>query len=308
MKKNQFNKLNNLYNRRTFISTGSKALGSAILAGSAVSSFAEEVYISDPVTVGQIMDTFISEVTSTPLLTTVDTLKAGDRHYPVTGIVTTMFATIEVIRKAIDLKCNFIIAHEPTFYNHLDDTDWLKDDEVYRYKINLLNQHKISVWRNHDYIHRHQPDGVKSTVIEKLGWSQHFNSATNIAIVPSISLTSLITQVKQQLGIQTARYIGNLNQQCKKILVMPGASGGKRQIEAMSQQKPDVLICGEIQEWETAEYVRDAQAKGDQLSLIVLGHIASEEPGSEYISNWIKKVFPPVAVHHIPAGNSLKFM
>ena len=70
---------------------------------------------------------------------------------------------------------------------------------------------------------------------------------------------------------------------------MPGASGGKSQITAISKNKPDVLICGEVQEWETAEYVRDAEAKGDALSLIVLGHIASEEPGSEWMKNWLQK-------------------
>ena len=35
------------------------------------------------------------------------------------------------------------------------------------------------------------------------------------------------------------------------------------QIQAIERVKPDVLICVEIQEWETAEYVRDALAKGE---------------------------------------------
>ena len=89
---------------------------------------------------------------------------------------------------------------------------------------------------------------------------------------------------------------------------MPGAAGGRRQIQAMSKEKPDVLICGEISEWETAEYVRDARTKGQQLSLIVLGHIASEEPGSAYMARWLQKKFPDIPVTHVPAGNSLSFL
>ena len=89
---------------------------------------------------------------------------------------------------------------------------------------------------------------------------------------------------------------------------MPGAAGGKRQITAIAKQKPDVLVCGEIQEWETAEYVRDAKAKGQQLSLIVLGHIASEEPGSEYMVSWLKEKIPILQVTHVPAKNSLSFL
>ncbi len=67
-------------------------------------------------------------------------------------------------------------------------------------------------------------------------------------------------------------------------------------------------MCGEIQEWETAEYVRDAREKGQQFSLIVLGHIASEEPGSQYMVTGLKEKVPGVKVTHVPAKNSLSFM
>ena len=88
---------------------------------------------------------------------------------------------------------------------------------------------------------------------------------------------------------------------------MPGAVGGKNHIIGLSKYKPDVLICGELSEWETAEYVRDARAKGDAVSLVVLGHIASEEAGSEWMKNWLMKNVPGVPVTHIHPGNSLSF-
>ncbi len=52
-------------------------------------------------TVGEIMDLFISQVPNAPFPKTVDTLKAGTRNQVVTGIVTTMFPTLEDINKAI---------------------------------------------------------------------------------------------------------------------------------------------------------------------------------------------------------------
>jgi len=97
-------------------------------------------------------------------------------------------------------------------------------------------------------------------------------------------------------------------QKCSRIVLIPGAAGGKTQIEAIGKYKPDVLMVGEIQEWETAEYVRDALAKGDNLSLVVLGHIASEEPGAEYLLNWLKKNVPGVKATHVPTGHSLTYM
>jgi putative NIF3 family GTP cyclohydrolase 1 type 2 len=219
-----------------------------------------------------------------------------------------MFATLEVIQKTIASGANFIIAHEPTYYNHADDTRWLENDEVYRYKSTLLDQHKIAVWRNHDYIHRHRPDGVVTGVVEKLGWTNYFSADNSIATVPAISLKELIQHVKKHLGIEMLRYSGNLSQTCKRILLMPGAAGGRWQIQNLSKQKPDVLLCGEIQEWETAEYIRDAQTKGQQVSLVVLGHIVSEEPGSVYMAEWLGKKVPGVRVIHVPAGKSLSFL
>ena len=99
------------------------------------------------------MDMFIKDVPGGVLTNTVDTLKAGNRDIPVTGIVTTMFATIDVINEAVKRNINFIIAHEPTFYNHTDDKDWVKDNSIVKQKQALLDKHSITVWRFHDYCH-----------------------------------------------------------------------------------------------------------------------------------------------------------
>ena len=295
--------------RRKFIASATRAAGAAVLLSSPLMSFAGMSSAdTKDITVGEIMDAFISEVAGAPFSTTVDTLKAGNREIKVTGIVTSMFATLEVIQKAIASGANFIIAHEPTFYNHLDETKWLEEDEVYRHKAALLDKHKIAVWRNHDYIHQHRPDGVISTVVSKLGWTSHYTSENSTAIIPAISLKALIQHTKEKLGIDMVRYIGDPAQSCRKILLIPGAAGGRTQIRAISKVKPDSLLCGEIQEWETAEYVRDARAKGQNISLVVLGHIVSEEPGSEYMADWLRKKIPGMKVTHIPSGNSLSFL
>lgn len=288
-----------------FLSSGAVLAGSAVLAASPLKnwSFREETP-----SVGEIIDAFIAQVPSGAIPHTVDTLKAGSRDTKVTGVVTTMFATIEVVRKAIDLKANFIIAHEPTFYNHLDDVAWLQQDDVYQYKKALLEKHGIAVWRNHDYIHAHHPDGVNKGVEDMLGWRQWAVKDQPVYELPAPQpLSGLIAELKKKLGIASLRYVGDLQQRCRKILLLPGAYGGKAQIEAIGKYKPDVICCGEIAEWETAEYVRDARAKGDQLSLVVLGHIASEEPGSIFMIDWLKQHFPKVKAFHVHPGNSLSF-
>lgn len=284
-------------NRRTFIANTAKA---ALILSTPLSVFAKA-----PITVGGVMDLCMKGVSVGS--DTVDTLKAGNRDIVVTGIVTSMFATIEIIKKAIALKANFIIAHEPTFYNHQDNTQWLEKDDVYRYKADLLKQHNIAVWRNHDFIHHMQPDGIRKGLVDQLGWQQ-YEESNHVIYNLSLSLKELISHLKEKLNIPSVRYIGNPDQSCKRVLLLPGAYGGTRQIQGISEYKPDVLVCGEISEWETAEYVRDARAAGRQLSLVVLGHIASEEPGSEFLAKWLKDKLPAIKTTHIPAGNSLSFM
>jgi hypothetical protein len=42
--------------------------------------------------------------------------------------------------------------------------------------------------------------------------------------------------------------------------------------------------------------------------LVVLGHIASEEAGSEFMLDWLRHKLPGIKSTHIPSGNSLAFM
>ncbi|MEP7109390.1 MAG: Nif3-like dinuclear metal center hexameric protein [Ferruginibacter sp.] len=297
-----------LVDRRKFIINTIQSAG-LLFAMPVISKATDLKLTSETHTVGQVIDLFIKEVPGGILSKTVDTLKAGNRDTKVTGIVTTMFATVEVIRKAINLGANFIIAHEPTFYNHTDDTSWLQNDAVYLYKAGLLKQHNIAVWRNHDYIHSLVPDGVTMGVLDRLEWQKYADhDLPDIIVLSPITLKDLIGDVKEKLGIEKLRYIGDPGQWCHRVLLMPGAAGGRSQIEAIGKAKPDVLICGEIQEWETAEYVRDARAKGDNLSLVVLGHIASEEPGSEFMLKWLREKIPSIKSTHISPGNSLSFL
>lgn len=86
-----------------------------------------------PLTVRRVIDALLADIPGAPFPNTVDTIKAGDPSQPVKGIVTAMFATDAVIPKTIGLGANFIIAHEPTFYNHTDETGWLGEWETSEY-------------------------------------------------------------------------------------------------------------------------------------------------------------------------------
>lgn len=298
------------YSRRKFIRDTSTAIGAGVVLASPLAGMAAApARPDDSFTVKQIMDMFIKQVPGGPIPGTVDTLKSGSPDMKVTGIITTMFPTIGIINNAIGLGANFIIAHEPTFYNHRDETDWLQNDDVYQYKADLLKKNDITIWRCHDYIHHLVPDGVTTAVLKQLGWQQYAGKTMpNVLTIQPLYLKEVVRHLKDKLNIDMVRYIGDPDQVCRHVVLMPGAAGGKAQIEAIEKYQPNLLICGEISEWETAEYVRDARSKGKNIALVVTGHIASEEPGSEYMLDWVRKNVPGIKAWHIPCGNSLSFM
>lgn len=285
--------------RRKFITaTTTAAVGSALLP-----LFPKDILAQKKdITIQEVIDLIIKNIPVSPFAETVDTVKAGNAKQILKGIVTTSFATIEVIEKTALTGANFIIAHEPTFYNHLDKTDWLEQDDVYQYKQALIDKHGIVIWRFHDYWHSDKPDGVLAGVLNTLGWNKFVDQQSqHILRIPGATFGNLAKEIKQKLEIPSIKAIGKPMDKCERILIMPGAAGGTAQINGIESIKPDLLICGELQEWETSEYIRDARAKGNKISLMVLGHAVSEEPGMSWLVQWLQPKLPGAKITHIPS-------
>ncbi|HWK04384.1 MAG TPA: Nif3-like dinuclear metal center hexameric protein [Puia sp.] len=284
--------------------TAEDRLGGGSLQGDAVRPDGVVPQEGGEITVRQVIDLILADIPGAPFSQTVDTIKAGNIDQPVKGIVTTMFATDAVIEKAIGLGANFIIAHEPTFYNHADETDWLKEDSVFLFKKDLLDSHGIVVWRFHDYWHAHRPDGILVGVLTALGWEKFYNAAEPpIITVPAISLGEVVKRAKKQLGIDKMKVMGDLSQSCQRIVLSPGAAGGGAQIGELRKYSPDLLIVGELNEWETSEYIRDARYQGLKMSLLVLGHSVSEEPGMQWLIPLLQPKVPGIKISHVPSGD-----
>ncbi|MCU1261237.1 MAG: hypothetical protein JWO80_4122 [Bryobacterales bacterium] len=233
---------------------------------------------------------------------TVDTFKAGDPATRVTGVATTMMATYDVLVRAAAQGLNLIITHEPTFYSHLDQTAELEkeNDAVWADKERFIKEHHLVVWRFHDHWHMRRPDGITTGVVRQLQW-QKFQSATDpsLFVLPETTLASLAEQMKERLGIQVVRVVGNPQMKLTKVGLAPGASGPQRHRSMLQRNNLDVLAIGEVPEWETIEYVTDAVSEGKNKALILLGHIPSEQPGMEYCAEWLKTFVKEVPVEFV---------
>jgi putative NIF3 family GTP cyclohydrolase 1 type 2 len=259
-------------------------------------------------TIQQVINGILEAVPGAPLEGTVDTFKSGDPAQEVTGIVTTFLASYEVIHSAIDLGANLIITHEPIYYNHLDEVDWLEDDAIYQAKRRLIEENDVVIWRFHDHWHMHRPDGILTGVVKALGWEDYVDTkAPAIYNIPAVTLQDLALLFKKKLGIHMVRVVGDREMVCRRVGLMLGAMGGGAQINFLRLEDLDVIVCGEVREWEITEYVRDAVAQGKRKALIVLGHANSEEAGMAWLVEWLRPRFPDVDITHVGVGDPFHF-
>jgi putative NIF3 family GTP cyclohydrolase 1 type 2 len=257
-----------------------------------------------PLTARQVIERIQSHVGVPWNAKTVDTFKAGDPDMPVTGVATTMMATYDVLVRAAAEGKNLVITHEPTFYSHLDGTEAFEkaNDPVWAEKERFIKEHHMVVWRFHDHWHMHRPDGILTGVVRALQW-QKFQSASNPQqfVVPETTLAQLAAQMKQRLGAQTVRVVGNPQLKLTNVALLPGAGGTQSHLRVLQRDGVQALAVGEVPEWETIEYVADAAAQGKPKALILLGHIASEQPGMEDCAVWLKGFVTEVPVGFVPA-------
>jgi putative NIF3 family GTP cyclohydrolase 1 type 2 len=299
------------YGRRTFCASVTRLAGaSVVLAGAGAGLAGGGRPASTTYTVRQVIELILKEIPGAPFPTTVDQLRSGSMEQEVTGIVTTTFPTLEVIEKAARAGANLIVAHETPFYNNQDETDWLQGDDAYRYKVDLLKEHKIALWRFHDYWHAHQPDGIIMGTLTKLGWESHYDAGNPrmLSLPKPVSISSVAALTKDRLGIATVRLVGDPTRNCRTVYLAFGYMDSKRQIAAIGQYRPDLILSGETREWETVERVRDGLRMGQPTALLVLSHAVSEEAGMEYAARWLQPKVPGVRVTHIPANNPFTFL
>jgi putative NIF3 family GTP cyclohydrolase 1 type 2 len=251
------------------------------------------------------IDLIIASVPGAPFADTVDTVKTGDPSQPLTGIAICFLATAGVVEQATRLGANLIISHEPIFYNHRDETAWLAHNTAFLAKQRLIDQSGVVIWRFHDYLHSIEPDCTLMGLVQELGWQAYtLPDQPFLCHIPPMTLQALAGWVKQRLDLKSVQVVGSLESTCQTVALLPGFPPAEMQIGVLGLPDVDVLIAGEIHEWETSEYVRDAAHLGFNKGMVVTGHLASEEPGMRWIIPWLQERLPGIPIHFIPTASA----
>lgn len=252
---------------------------------------------------------------------TRDKVLYGNTDQEITGIVTTCYASVDVIREAIRLGANFIIVHEALFWNRGDHTDWLNDNKTFQYKKALLDEGNICVWRNHDYIHSGIPlkdgtytDGIFYGVMKEFGWENNLICDIVKPMVFEFEETTVhqfASSLKEKLNLNGVKIIGDLNTPVKKVWICGHIDGRiDREILArMENEDIDTLITLECTDYTVAEYVRDSTMAHRAKTIIALGHFNAEEPGMKYMLNYLPEVLNiDVPMTFVPCTDMFTFV
>jgi putative NIF3 family GTP cyclohydrolase 1 type 2 len=255
---------------------------------------------------------------------TVDTVKAGDPSTVATGVVTTAMATLDVLRQAVKAGANVVITCEPTFYAKADartppagrgggrgaagaappaSAAPPPADPVFAGKNEFITRNNLVVFRLSDHWRRRKPDPLAQGLAAALGWTGYQSAGDPLRFdIPATTLDRLVDHLKQRLHVRGGlRVVGDPQTAVRRAGLLPGSTP----IQAAVRMLPgvDVIVAGEVREWETVEYARDAGLADPKKGLILLSRVVSEEPGMDICATWLRTFVPEVPIRHISAGD-----
>jgi putative NIF3 family GTP cyclohydrolase 1 type 2 len=246
--------------------------------------------------------------------TTIDTFKAGDPATPVTGVVTTSLATLDVMRRAVKGGANMVITSGPTFYSRADSPTPPAGrgrgvpapptaDPVFVAKNDFITANKLVVWRFSDHWKRRTPDPFAQGLVDALGWSKNrsANDPSHVTL-PAMSLDTLAADVKMALAARGGiRVVGDPRELVRTVGLLPGTIAIQGVLALLPQV--DVVIAGEIREWESSEYARDLVTAGRKRALILVGRTLSEDAGMKLCAQWLEPIVKEVPIRWLASGD-----
>ena len=229
-----------------------------------------------------------------------DCFKAGNEENEISGVGVSMFATPEVLRKCHEENINFLIVHEPVFYNHNDDCLPNKTAEEKKKLIDDLN---VTIVRYHNHAHIRGNDAIyegeiRYSELEGQRIITDKFAKNQFRLKEPMTAKELAKKLEQTLGIKHIKIAGEANRKGSRISCCFGTPG---QV-AEQLYENDFILTGEICEWELGETLRDLSQLGYNKAVLVMGHIGSERAGMMYLTDILKEKHPELYIKYIECG------
>ena len=221
-------------------------------------------------------------------------LMVGDEHKEVKKVLLSLDCTNDVVKEAINLKCDLIITHHPLIFKKPKNI--IKGDLLGNKVIALIKE-DITLYSCHTNLDSAK-DGINETIVNILGFNSNQiiepNESRNykdvgigrlVRLQKEISLCDIIELVKENLNIKNMRIVKGSEK--VKVLAIINGSGQDLFYKAKSLGA-DCIITGDT----TYHFASDF--KEMKISIIDAGHFSTEYLAFLKTLEFIKEKFKDV--------------
>ncbi len=245
-----------------------------------------------------------------------DGFKAGDPKQAIKGIATTAMATLDVLKQAAKANANLILTCEPTFYGRADGTPQAAaagrgpgpgaldpDDPVVKAKREFIESNRLVVYRLHDHWIGRKENDMVTGLADSIGWAKYRVRPDDVLFeIPASPAENVVSRIRTKLNLRGGwRAVGDKKANIRRVLLFPGSIAPAPMWKRYSEA--DMLIAGEVREWENTFYAADIATAGEKRVLLTVGRVTSQDPGMRLCAEWLKTVVKEVPARWIGAGD-----
>jgi dinuclear metal center YbgI/SA1388 family protein len=227
-------------------------------------------------------------------------LLIGDENAAISGILSCLDITDEVIDEAIEIGANVIVAHHPLIFRKLRSIRYENEEGRLIRKLIKHDLHHIAVHTNLDAAQ----DGVSFLLAEQLGLreltileqhekaTQKYQRPIGFGMVgelaEALDQSAFLDHIARKLGTNAVRFSGNHKGTVKRVAVCGGTAVSLLP-QAIANQV-DAFVTADIKYHEYFHH----QAN---FLLVDAGHYETEQAIIRGIQQYLTAHFPEIAVH-----------
>ena len=136
-----------------------------------------------------------------------------------------------------------------------------------------------------------------------LGWAnRRVSSPGDLYEIPPASAQDTVDWIRGKLSLRGGlRAVGDRRAAIRRLLLFPGSMPPLPMWQHYGEV--DMIIAGEVREWENTLYAADMYAAGEKRALVTIGRVASEDPGMRLCAEWLKTVVKEIPAKWIGVGD-----
>ena len=148
---------------------------------------------------------------------------------------------------------------------------------VYVAKNAYIDKHKLVVFRLSDHWKLRRPEPFAAGLAAALGWTSPWRPATPRATRFPRPRSNARRRRQKRLAARRDSRRRRSEDEVRSAGLLPGSTPMPAALDLLPGV--DVVVAGEVREWESVEYARDVVFSGQRKGLILVGRVVSEEPG-----------------------------